>query len=483
METGRSRHMVPTQQTQEDAAEHLPNAREIEAFSDAELTKHLWDNSRCVTVRDPENISESFLERLREMVRSHNVPHSAVVDLNGVNAKLLATEPKGREVSPASSDRVTEILDDTEDGEVSSHRDLVGAGGRPAYPIQLLDQVWENPRAYRDILSLFCFSEYEWENPTIFAWQKSRWDLFRAWQKDGRTGRICTGGTSQAAVKLIQSTRAGDRGLASYVESVRTNALVPLRLQTDLIAEFDPTQDPIIQNALTTWLEYVAYRYIQTKCESNSAAHHKKHLQKTWEELVSMELLTPSELEKGIVRLNSSSWDAASETPERVKLRLGGIRRYTCSSMSLRWAENALERDAAELSWALRQLPLVQAEAEEHQRRKELDTKHATKYCPIQKDTRIMAEAQKTSDSLRRSPRIAAKQAQKAATVNLPTVPERQQTVSIPRKRVRQTNAPCTVFQEEARDNISSRRRNQARPADSVRGPEQDVAPRKRRKV
>ncbi|KAI6305420.1 hypothetical protein MCOR30_011836 [Pyricularia oryzae] len=124
METGRSRHMVPTQQTQEDAAEHLPNAREIEAFSDAELTKHLWDNSRCVTVRDPENISESFLERLREMVRSHNVPHSAVVDLNGVNAKLLATEPKGREVSPASSDRVTEILDDTEDGEVSSHRDL-----------------------------------------------------------------------------------------------------------------------------------------------------------------------------------------------------------------------------------------------------------------------------------------------------------------------------------------------------------------------
>ncbi|KAI6593773.1 hypothetical protein MCOR12_007159 [Pyricularia oryzae] len=480
METGRSRHMVPTQQTQEEAAEHLPNAREIEAFSDAELAKHLWKNARCVMVKDPKNISESFLERLREMVRSHNVPHSAVVDLDGVNAKLLATELKGREVSPASSDRATEILDDMEDGEVSSHRDLVGAGGRPAYPIQILDQVWENPRAYSDILSLFCFLEYEWESPTIFAWQKSRWDLFRAWQKDARTGRMCRTRTSQAAVKLIQSTRAGNRGLASYVESVRTNALVPLDLQTDLIAKFHPTQDPMIQNALTTWLEYVAYGYIQTQCESTSAAHHKQRLRKNWEELVSLELLAPSELQVGTVRLNSSSWDGAGETPERAKMRLDRIRCYTDSSSKLYWAEDAQKRHSAELSWALGQLPLVQAE--ERQRQKELDIKHAMKYGPIQEDIRGMAEAQKNSDSLRRSPRIAAK-VQKAAMVNLPTAPERQQTGSIPRKRLRQTNAPCTVFQEEASDNTSSRRRNQARPADSVRKPEQDVAPRKRRKV
>lgn len=482
METGRSGHMMPTQQTQEDAAEHVPNAREIEAFSDAELAKHLWENSRCVMVQDPENISVNFLERLREMVRSHNVPHSAVVDLDGVNAKLLAAEHKKRprEASPASSDRVTEILDDMEDGEVSSHRDLVRAGGRPAYPIQLLDQVWENPREYSEILSLFCFFEYEWQNPTIFAWQKSRWDLFRAWQKDARTGRICAGRTSQAAVKLIQSTRAGDRGLASYVESVRMNALVLLHLKTDLIARFHPTQDPMIQNALTTWLEYVAYGYIQTQCEATSAAHHKQRLRKNWEELVSLKLLTPSELKEGIVRLNSSSWDDAGDTPERAKMRLDRIRCYTDSSRKLRWAEDAQKRHSAELSWVLGQLPLVQAE--ERQRQKELDIKHAMKYGPVQKNTRSMAEAQKTSDSLRRSPRIAAK-VQKAAMVNLPTVPERQQTGSISRKRLRQKSAPCTVFQEEASDNISSRRRNQARPADSVREPEQDIAPRKRRKV
>ncbi|KAI6269760.1 hypothetical protein MCOR27_009586 [Pyricularia oryzae] len=191
METGRSGHVVPTQQAQDEAAEHLPNPRQIEAFSNAEFAKHLWENSRCVMVQDPENISESFLEKLKEMVRSHNMPHSAVVDLDGVNAKLLATEHKKRprEAFPASLDRVTEILDDMENGEVSNHRDL-------------------------------------------------------------------------AAVKLIQNIRAGDRGLASYVESVRTNALVPFNLQTNFITKFHPTQDPIMQNALTTWLEYVAYGHV-----------------------------------------------------------------------------------------------------------------------------------------------------------------------------------------------------------------------------
>lgn len=115
------------------------------------------------------------------MVRSHNIPHSAVVDLNGVNTKLLATEHKKRprEASPASLDRITEILDDMENGKVLNHRDLVGIGGRPAYPIQLLNQIWENPRIYSDIFLLFCFLEYEWENPTIFPWQKSKWDLYK----------------------------------------------------------------------------------------------------------------------------------------------------------------------------------------------------------------------------------------------------------------------------------------------------------------
>lgn len=138
MEIGRSGHAVPTQQAQDEAAEHLPNARQIEAFSNAEIGKHLWENSRCVIVQNPENISESFLEKLREMVRSHNVPHSAVVDLDGVNAKLLVTEHKKRprEAFPALLDRITEILDDMENGKVSNHRDLVGAGGRSAYPIQ-----------------------------------------------------------------------------------------------------------------------------------------------------------------------------------------------------------------------------------------------------------------------------------------------------------------------------------------------------------
>lgn len=126
------------------------------------------------------------------MVRSHNIPHSAVVDLNGVNTKLLATEYKKRprKASPASLDRITEILDDMENGKVLNHRDLVGTGGRPAYPIQLFNQIWENPRIYSDIFFTFLFFGIRMGKPYYFSLAKIKMGFIQTWQKDIWTGRI-----------------------------------------------------------------------------------------------------------------------------------------------------------------------------------------------------------------------------------------------------------------------------------------------------
>ncbi|KAI7928202.1 hypothetical protein M9X92_001890 [Pyricularia oryzae] len=141
------------------------------AFNNAEIAKHLWENSRCGIVQNPENISENFLEKLKEMVRSHNIPHSAVVDLNGVNTKLLATEHKKRprEASPASLDRITEILDDMENGKVLNHRDL-------------------------RYFFTFLFFGIRMGKPYYFSLAKIKMGFIQTWQKDIWTGRIYTWG-------------------------------------------------------------------------------------------------------------------------------------------------------------------------------------------------------------------------------------------------------------------------------------------------
>lgn len=61
--------------------------------------------------------------------------------------------------------------------------------------------------------------------------------------------------------------------------------------------------------------------------------------------------MVPSELKKGIVRLNSSFWDGVGEIPKRAKMRLNRIRCYTNLNRRLYWAEDAQKRHSAELSW------------------------------------------------------------------------------------------------------------------------------------
>lgn len=55
-------------------------ARGIVAYSDAELIDYLDRNSNVVSVSDPENLPESFINRLRCPAAHHLFPDPAMAD-------------------------------------------------------------------------------------------------------------------------------------------------------------------------------------------------------------------------------------------------------------------------------------------------------------------------------------------------------------------------------------------------------------------
>lgn len=59
----------------------------------------------------------------------------------------------------------------------------INDGGRPGYPLELLDDLTENPRKHSDILSMLNLAADQWH---FFNVQFDRWTEFRRWQRDNR---------------------------------------------------------------------------------------------------------------------------------------------------------------------------------------------------------------------------------------------------------------------------------------------------------
>ena len=72
--------------------------------------------------------------------------------------------------------------------ETIAYNDLVNDGGRPSYPVYLINQVSQNPEQYREVLQPW----QEWPDTSPPWWedvlrtQRKRWLDFRHWQEDNR---------------------------------------------------------------------------------------------------------------------------------------------------------------------------------------------------------------------------------------------------------------------------------------------------------
>ncbi|KAJ2897317.1 hypothetical protein MKZ38_004799 [Zalerion maritima] len=122
-------------------------ARDIIAYNDAELDQYLEENhlnggALAVDIVDPENLPESFIQRLSA---GHAV-QSRPLDLNQLNARLLEI-PADNTISPRPSSResdrkslVTLPPIPPEEYERGYYNKLISDGGRPLYPIDFLDE-------------------------------------------------------------------------------------------------------------------------------------------------------------------------------------------------------------------------------------------------------------------------------------------------------------------------------------------------------
>ncbi|KAM3426473.1 hypothetical protein NHJ13734_009440 [Beauveria thailandica] len=276
-------------------------AREIVAYGNEELDRYLEANGR------------DRVHSVSDAVRS------PPVDLDQVSARLLQTSPT-RHSSPtpierrarrysvsmeASQNPFSHQCSSQDPSTPTSYRpetpanphlqdlrfekedygELVKDGGRPWYPIHLLEEVSGHPDEHREMLRYWqggmMAGPDQW---TVFGGQLVRWRQFRKWQAKRRKefeGRIAD--YTAWARKFLQN---------------RHSYTTPIELAFE--------EDPKRQDQLTTWIEYLAYEC--NFCTKRFEWHRRRQrwYNAQWERLVDSGVLRPQETEEFICDPDSS---------------------------------------------------------------------------------------------------------------------------------------------------------------------------------
>lgn len=128
-------------------------------------------------------------DRLRELSRERSRERSSRV-------------PSSRDRSPSTPRRtLPPTPDDEKDSklkafEMEAYYDLVQDGGRPLYPISLIDKIFQDPEGHIELLQPWRFgwrTRTPWKYPDsddkpreVISRQLERWQDFRKWQNDNR---------------------------------------------------------------------------------------------------------------------------------------------------------------------------------------------------------------------------------------------------------------------------------------------------------
>ncbi|KAI3328348.1 hypothetical protein F4824DRAFT_483723 [Ustulina deusta] len=400
-------------------------ACDLAAFSDVELDRYLDEHrlqcgARIVEVEDPENLSESFIQRLRDRARRppSDVAPSRPVDLDQVNARLLefsAQANPSRSLSPRpaspplSDDDATLPPIPPEESATIWYNKLVLKGGRPLYPIHRFREIEANPTAYRDLLQPWQYYPNEnFPDPQVFWEQWASWMGFRRFQDSNRTPDY---------PHYVDGCNAYDifacefrPGSTTYMEGLQ-RVLAHYGFSHPCQVHQDPEQ----QDKLTTWIEYLAYAC----CVHALAARRLKQAQpgydEAWETLVNAKVLEASDTRESICdpeycyqgdiersqawqavelaeeallsaqqgehhrrgssygkptsninsRAAQSRLDAAKKELEIIDTRDWRISMFFTAAQEYRNMETHVERFDMRLRWISDQIPLIEAEINE----------------------------------------------------------------------------------------------------------------------
>lgn len=317
---------------------------------------------------------------------------SLPLDLDALDARLHQIDSTSAPGSPLEDlppcRRLTSPID-FEDasrrGETMCYNTLLQKGGRPLYPIDLLDSVSRNTAMYSDILRPFSdyrWDEYEWQ---VFGPQLERWNKFQSYQSRCRRQREKTKG----AYSFVHHVEALQRRLA----------------ELNLTYGIDPKWEADTQDKMTTWFEYV---HFECYCVDEFVLdledlqpEHDKGFQKLVDDgLVPRdrdpeymrsrecvaeegrkEELAKSNYDRAKIKFDNlaASADADSEALESArevmdieyaewqsfKYRNDRIEEFVISMFPLQTAKERLPKNEKVRQWALDQLPLVEAEMQQ----------------------------------------------------------------------------------------------------------------------
>jgi len=179
--------------------------------------------------------------------------------------------------------------------ETEAYNLLVNEGGRPVYPISLLEGVSRNPKNYQEMLrpwlDILNANPPEWE---VFMKQVRSWREFRQWQKFNREDFGDWDDTRFIEVGLAYNrfVRAFRYEYPDYTEAVKK-----LLEQHGFTQSFQFHEDPAQQDKLTTWIEYLGFEYWQLEWSTRSIKRLQSKYDGAWETLV----------ESGVLRLDETA--------------------------------------------------------------------------------------------------------------------------------------------------------------------------------
>ncbi|KAK3295764.1 uncharacterized protein B0H64DRAFT_442130 [Chaetomium fimeti] len=284
------------------------------------------------------DLTEADERRVHQRITDWVNSPSRLVNLNQVNNRLLDFLARAPSVSRTPSVSSTTTYDSEDElqcvilEETLAYNSLVADGGRPCYRFDLLENVTRAPEEHRDMLRAWG-SENDW---MVYTKQFHRWKKFRSWQEDNRgilnigvdfeksqarhatwdrmRGRepersdpewqanhlnMVTNQRKHEHRRFVESGVAkmkGENRFSIYVQAART------RLKRhDFTREFQPAQDHLHQDELTTWIEYLNYEYWAYDKFAARADRLQPEYEQALKDLLGGEVLLPGETIESVV--------------------------------------------------------------------------------------------------------------------------------------------------------------------------------------
>ncbi|KAF5018844.1 hypothetical protein F66182_9173 [Fusarium sp. NRRL 66182] len=258
----------------------------------------------------------------------------------------LETQDVDRSRSPTPPVDITRL-------EIEAYHELINEGGRPLYPIGLIQDMYKDTDKHAEILRPWQENPAEISAEDIFQRQLQRWQDFLKWQNDNR-GR--EDDESDFSTYIERQKRQQDslhRSHAKRFAEIEANAsclksewdvqqalrerqrrlyrehgcqgfrdyaaAVKRRLaRHDFTQPFKLAKDPKKQDKLTTWIEYLNYEYWWLDKYTSDIERLEPEHDKAWQELVDKNIPRSHET-KEFVRTVASSMECQNEDDTALK--------------------------------------------------------------------------------------------------------------------------------------------------------------------